>query len=250
MKAVAADRIVIGKRAVCELLRSMPERVEYLLCAGRLPEGELGRLIGEHKIRVEPIAFDELSQRAGSESHQGIAACIHERVFTSLPALIERAAARERMLVLALDGLEDPHNFGAVLRAAECFGVDAVVWSKNRGTSITPVVAKASAGATELLDLVPVSNLADCIRKLKAEGFWAAAAAIGENTVELPSFSAQPKTVLLLGAEGRGLSHLLLQESDFVVQIPMHGKIEALNVSQAAAVFLYALRACGERLKK
>ncbi len=238
------DRIVIGKRAVYELLRSDPDRIERIWFAGikDAPRGEIGALVKELSLRCDHMSGDELTARAGSDSHQGMAAILKERMYTSLSELLLSAEGRERMLVVMLDGVEDPHNVGAIMRAAECFGASPLIWSKNRGPGVTASVTKASAGGSELLPLVPVSNLNDALHKLKEAGFWVVAAALGEGVVALPEFKPPEKAVLLLGAEGRGISRLLLQESDFRVQIPMQGKIESLNVSQAASVLLFALQ--------
>ena len=242
------NRLVMGKRAVRELLRAAPERIASVWYAGKaeLPEGEMGELIARHGLRVKRLSPAELTAELGSDSHQSIAAMLTDRRLVSLADLLQSGDGREEMLVVVLDGLEDPHNFGAVMRAAECFGAAAVIWSRNRGTGITPVVAKASAGASEILDLVPVSNLADALRKLKDKGFWTVAAAVGEDCVPLPAFERPRKLALVLGAEGRGISQLLLREADFRVKIPMLGRVEALNVSQAASVMLYALQLAKE----
>ena len=141
-----------------------------------------------------------------------------------------------------LDSIMDPHNFGAILRAAECFGVDAVLWSKNRGCDITPVVAKVSVGASELLPLVPVSNLAQALERLKDAGVWSIAADVSPEAQPIDQFEFPTKSLILLGSEGEGLQPLLLREAEFKITIPLHGKIDSLNVSQAAAVMLAAAR--------
>ncbi|MGI6524825.1 MAG: 23S rRNA (guanosine(2251)-2'-O)-methyltransferase RlmB [Bdellovibrionota bacterium] len=238
------ERLVIGKRAVAEVLRSSSERVESVLCAARsgVPEGEVQDLVAKTGIKIKNIRQDELSDLSASDSHQGIAAVLKERRYATLNELIQRSKYSATSLLVMLDGVSDPHNLGAVMRAAECFGADGIIWSKNRGVGITPVVTKTSAGASELLAAVPVSNLADALKKLQAEGFWSVAAALTEDAEPLADFKIAQKTVLILGSEGKGISPLILKLADFVLQVPMEGSISALNVSQAAAVFMYELR--------
>ena len=138
-----------------------------------------------------------------------------------------------------LDSIFDPQNFGSLLRSAECFGVDGVIWSKNRGCELTPVVSKASVGASELLPLLCVSNLAETMRKFKKNGFWIVTAEIGEEAKSLDSFDFPEKTLLIMGSEGKGVQKLLSKEADSKVYLPMYGQIDSLNVSQAASVLLY-----------
>jgi 23S rRNA (guanosine2251-2'-O)-methyltransferase len=243
----SSDRLVIGKHAVTELLRRAPKRVEKILQAGKgLPE-EISKVIATNRLRLEQLSFDELSELAGSDSHQGLAAVLKERRYYSLAEFRDKLADQEKALIVMLDGVFDPHNVGAIMRAAECFDVAGIIWSKNRGASLTPTVTKSAAGASELLPLVQVSNLADTIRKLREDGFWSAATALTDRAENLSNFEPPAKLILILGSEGKGVSNLLIKEADFILQAPMLGSIDSLNVSQAAAVFLYELQR--ERLK-
>jgi 23S rRNA (guanosine2251-2'-O)-methyltransferase len=176
-----------------------------------------------------------------SDSHQGIVARVKPRVHLSFEQLLEQARERTSIRLLALDGVLDPQNVGAVLRAAECFGVDAVIWSKNRGAAFGPVVSKVSVGASEIVPLCPVPNLHRAIEALKEVGVWSIGAVVSPKAVALKELDAPQKWVLVMGSEGEGIQHLIEQNLDFRVYIKMLGAISSLNVSQATAVFLHAM---------
>jgi 23S rRNA (guanosine2251-2'-O)-methyltransferase len=176
-----------------------------------------------------------------SDSHQGVVARVTPRAFVSLEDLVEKAQSVEQMRLLALDGVIDPHNLGAVLRAAECFGVDAVVWSKNRAAPLGPVVSKVSVGASELVPLCPVGNLHTALEKLKAVGVWTVGAVVSADATRLESFDPPNKWALIMGSEGEGIQRLIEENLDFRVYISMLGELSSLNVSQATAVMLHSL---------
>lgn len=206
---------IMGKRCVAEVEKREPHRIIEIL---RTP-----------KVRAE-----KLEKLVGSSSHQGVIARVKKK-----PALgIDDLAGASRLL--ALDSIEDPQNVGAIFRAAECFGVDGLLWSKNRGAPMTPVVSKVSVGASEVVPYAIVSNLAESLRQLKDRGFWVVVADMGgENyqTLDLPE-----KTVLVMGSEHKGVRPLIAKLADLTVSIPLAGEIDSLNVSQAAAVLLSGLR--------
>ena len=144
----------------------------------------------------------------------------------------------EKSLVVMCDSITDPQNFGAILRACECFGVDALVFSKNRNVGITPVVSKVSVGGSELVPLIAVSNLVDTLKKFQDVGYFSVAAECHERSQSLYNFEFPSQTVLIIGAEGKGIQPLLSKKADYHLEIPMQGRIDSLNVSQATAVFL------------
>jgi len=228
------ERYIIGRNAVREVLRHHPERVKkvYLVESVQVKDLTLGDL------PVEYCTQDELTALTNSSSHQSIAVLLCEHEDLTLKGFLREVKDRDRAIILMLDSIMDPHNMGAMLRAAECFGVAAVVWSKNRGVDLTPTVSKVSVGASELLPLIPVSNLVDAVKKCKGEDFWVVAATVGEGTPSLNGFEFPEKTVLVIGSEEKGPSQLLLKQADFKVKIPLFGKIDSLNVSQATAVLL------------
>jgi 23S rRNA (guanosine2251-2'-O)-methyltransferase len=166
---------------------------------------------------------------------------------TELKELLQSLESAPESLIVLLDSVEDPHNVGSILRAAECFGADAVVYSRNRGASITPSVTKASAGASELVAIAEVSNLHDAIEKCRRAGWWIIGAESREGARDLSTYEFAKKVALVVGAEGQGLHALTRKSLDEAVFIPMRGRIDSLNVGQAAAVLMAAYRgaACG-----
>jgi 23S rRNA (guanosine2251-2'-O)-methyltransferase len=150
---------------------------------------------------------------------------------------LERPATPERLL-LALDGVQDPHNLGACLRTAEAVGVDAVIIPRDRSASLTAVARKAAAGSAERVPVIAVTNLARTLERLQTLGYWLTGLA-GEATETLYEVDFTGPTVLVMGAEGEGLRRLTRERCDRLVRIPMQGKAESLNVSVATAVCLY-----------
>ena len=238
------SRYIIGINPISELLRLAPERILSVIIyeskANPSPRKKnLLEAIKAAGIKTFYSSRDDMDDLVKTDSHQGFVAEVTPNQPISLKEFLARTANKEKSLLLCLDGVEDPHNLGAIFRAAECFGVDAVTWSSNRGASISPVVSKSSAGASELITHFTVSNLAEAIRKLKKSDYWIVGAAVNEASQELGNFEFPEKTVLVLGAEGKGLSRLVGELVDFPIYVPMSGQLDSLNVSQAASVFLY-----------
>lgn len=239
--------IIMGRNCVEELLAHDPGRIQEIFLAesrGAVGDGRKNALrdaIDNAGLRVRECSRHELDQMVQSDSHQGVVARVKPRMFLGFEQLLEQARERESIGVLALDGVLDPQNVGAILRAAECFGVDAVLWSKNRAATLGPVVSKVSVGASELVPLCPVPNLHRAIEALKEVGVWSVGAVVTPEATELESFKAPEKWVLVMGSEGEGIQHLIEQNLDFCVYIKMFGAISSLNVSQATAVMLHAL---------
>jgi 23S rRNA (guanosine2251-2'-O)-methyltransferase len=188
-------------------------------------------------IAVRFISYDALTKMVASDSHQSFVAYIEERKFYEVKEFID-IYQNLPSFVLMLDQIFDPQNFGALLRAAECFGINGVVWSKNRGVHLTPLVAKASCGASELLQLLSISNLADAVERFKAADYEIIAALADSKAESLEQVRYGEKTVLIVGSEGEGIQPLLCKKADRHVFIPLVGKIESLNVAQATSILL------------
>ena len=240
----------MGRHVIEELLEHAPERIERVFVveeASGSAKGEGARRrdllekLARAKKPVQHLGSDELGQLTGTTSHQGFAAVVRERHFQDLGEFIGEVEEKESSIVLLLDEINDPQNLGTILRAAECFGVDAVIWSKNRGVDLTPVVSKTSVGASELVPIVRVANLADAARKLKDAGYWVVSSIIDAQAQPLDAFDPPRKIALIMGSEGEGIGRLLIEVSDFKVYIPLKGAIQSLNVSQATTVLLYEL---------
>lgn len=238
---------IMGRNCLREVLRRDPERIKKIYAGRHLEQqgggDEIGRLADRHRIPVEFVAPEKLSALVQSESHQSYVAEVAPRPTLELRDFIDQAEGRERGLLLILDSILDPQNVGTILRAAECFGAEAVIWSRNRGVPLTPAVSKASVGASELVPIVLVSNLVEATERIKKAGYWTVAAALGEEAVNINEFDFPAKAAVIMGAEGEGIQPLLLKQVEYKVIIPMYGQIDSLNVSQATAVFLSRYRA-------
>ena len=237
-----ANNLVVGVNACNELLLHAPGRVLEVFIENEKAHPALVQNARSGNIAVHVLERRKLSELVEGVSHQGVIARVSERSYQELPAIIERLNDAETALIVAVDELYDPQNLGSILRASECFGADAVMWSRNRGVSITPAVTKVSAGASELLSLCPVSNLRNALGELKKSGFWVCVAAVGSEAQSIHEVELPGKVVLVLGSEGKGVQPLIQKEADLLLKIPMFGRIDSLNVSQAAAVFLAAYR--------
>ena len=165
-------------------------------------------------------------------NNQGIALEIEDFKFKKLEEL------KDTSFVVMLDHLEDPHNLGAIIRTCECAGVDAIIIPKNRSVQINSTVMKVSAGALNNMNIVEVSSLAQSIDKLKDYGFWIYGTDM-EDSVNYTDVKYDRKTCIIIGSEGNGISRLVREKCDFIIRIPMKGKINSLNASVAAAITIY-----------
>jgi 23S rRNA (guanosine2251-2'-O)-methyltransferase len=233
-------RLVYGVNPVRELLQAGGEVSELWLQEGGVraaPELErLGKELGA-KVRHAPRA--RLDKLSGSDRHQGVVAVVADFRYSELEELLAAASeANQPPLLVVLDGVEDPHNLGAIIRSAQALGAHGVVIPRDRAVGVTPVVAKASAGAVERCRVARVTNIARSLEELKAAGVWTVAlAADGERTLE--DVGLQGAIAIVLGSEGEGVRPLVRRSCDFVARIPMKGGFESLNVSATAAVALY-----------
>lgn len=235
MKKIPYRRIM-GRNCISELLKSAPERIVEVYTCMRDPDDALYRQLERAGIKINHMHKQDLAKLVDSDSHQSFVAAVKEGASVEIKQFLKQD--RDHSLVLMLDSIFDPQNLGALLRAAECYGVDLVLFSKNRGAEVTPVATKASVGASELVPIAKVSNLADTVKAFQKAGYWAVTADGGEQAESLYSFSFPEKTLLIMGSEGKGVQPLLKKNCDFLVKIPMLGQIDSLNVSQATAVFL------------
>jgi 23S rRNA (guanosine2251-2'-O)-methyltransferase len=235
-------RLIMGKNCIEELLKTAPERLVEVFTCKQDANDPIARQLQKKKIPLKVMDKASLTKLVQSESHQSYVASVKERGLPGLKEFFEEFSKKERSLCVMLDSIYDPQNLGAIFRAAECFGADLILFSKNRGADITPVVSKVSSGATEYVPFVKVSNLAETVRQFKKEGFWVVSADVVEGAESVYDFEYPEKTLLILGSEGEGIQPLILKNSDYRLMIPMLGKIDSLNVSQAAAVFLSSYR--------
>ena len=187
--------------------------------------------------QVVVVASNELARMAGSEArHQGIIAAIREYVYVPL----EEVLARKPDPLLLVDGVTDPRNLGAILRTGECAGIGAIVLAKDRTVGLTPAAIKSSAGAWVHLALARCGNVAHTLERLKGEGYWIAAMDPHGDT-SLYDLDVTRRMTLVLGSEGHGIREIVRKTADFVVGIPMYGRVSSLNVSVAAAIALFEI---------
>lgn len=235
------DQLIMGIHAVREILLHAPERLLRVYSDEPQKQGRKSQLLAlceKQGIAIVPTSTDALTKMTGSDSHQSVVAHVKGRSFLSVSEFLKKIEGQERSFVLMADQIFDPQNFGSLIRSAECLGADAIAWSKNRGADITPVVAKSSSGASELLSLIRVSNLAEAVVEFQEGGFDTVAALLEKGSQNALSFDFSPRTLLIVGSEGEGIQPLIRKRADHAIFIPMQGKIESLNVAQAAALLM------------
>ena len=233
--------LIYGMHAVRIMLERYPERVLVVQLAERR-EDPRARAIEELARRqqrpLERVDAQALRRRLGEVAHQGVAAEVTPLAPWSEDDLLGSLASAPAPLLLALDGVQDPHNLGACLRTADACGALAVIVPRDRAAQLNPTVRKVAAGAAESTPVVAVTNLVRTLRLLKDAGLWivGADAAADKSAAEV---DLTGPVVLALGAEGSGLRRLTQQNCDFMVRLPQRGTVESLNVSVAAGMLLY-----------
>ena len=228
---------IFGRNAVKELLSSGRDIEKFYIQSGDR-EGSVNLLIGiasERKIPIVEVERTKLDSLACGAHHQGVVAIAAERNYASVEDIFAYAEEKgEPPFIIMLDGVEDPHNLGAIIRSAECCGIHGVVIPKRRAVGLTPVVSKASAGAIEYMRVAKVTNLSQTIDELKELGFWIYGADMGGAAYY--DTDLKGKVAIVLGSEGFGISRLVKEKCDFIVSIPLYGNVNSMNVSCAAAV--------------
>lgn len=230
--------VLFGLHPVEEALRSGSRRFDHICVARERHDRRLAEVMALARaagvaVRTEPR--EALTRLAGTTAHQGVVAVVGERAFLGVEDLLE---GKEPRLVLALDGVEDPQNLGALLRTAEGAGVDGVLLTERRAAPLSAVAVKASAGAAEHLRLARVVNLVRALETLKARNLWC----VGldeRGTMDYDRYDFRSNTVIVLGREGAGLHELVRKTCDHLLRIPMAGKVDSLNVAAAGAVVLF-----------
>lgn len=233
------ENIVAGRNSVRELLKS-GRSVDKLFVRRGDREGSITVIVAEAlrmKIPVIEVEGQKLDTLTCGAHHQGVAALAAEKQYVDVDTIVSIAEERgETPLIVIADGIEDPHNLGALIRCAECAGAQGIILPKRRAVGLTPVVTSASAGALEHMAIAKVQNLASTLEDLKKRGFWIFTAE-ADGTPYYEADWNVPAAVVF-GSEGEGVSRLVRERSDFVISIPMYGKVNSLNVSTAASVIL------------
>jgi 23S rRNA (guanosine2251-2'-O)-methyltransferase len=231
--------ILYGRNPVLEALRSGRPARKVVIADSVKPDkrvDEIVELAGKADIAVERVPRRRIDDIAHSEQHQGVAGYFHTREPLALDQLLE--LARVPGLLVALDGIQDPQNLGAIVRSAAAAGADGVVISRQNATAVTPAAAKASAGMTEHLPIATVANLAQGLDILEGAGYWRVGLDGGSST-QYDAVDFTVPTVIVIGAEGRGLGELTRKKCDVLASLPLAPKVESLNAGAAAAIALY-----------
>lgn len=234
--------VIYGINSVSEALKARGRGFEWVGIAKERHDLRLQRVIEEcrrNSIAVRFLPRPELDRIASTGAHQGVVAVTSSKQYTDLDDVIASKHG-EYSLVVILDGVEDPHNLGAILRTSEAAGANGVVIPERRAAGVTGTVAKASAGASAHLPIARVTNIARTLEELKAKNIWTVGLdERGKQTYDAVDYKMD--CAVVLGAEGKGLHDLVAKKCDFLVSIPMLGKVPSLNVSVAAGVVLYEI---------
>lgn len=236
-----ADGVIEGRNAVIEALRA-GETIDKIFIARGETDKTLGHIAS--KARAAGIVVVDADRRkldymSRTHAHQGVIALAAVREYASMEGIFAVAAQRgEPPLIVVCDEISDPHNLGAIIRTAECAGAHGVVIPKRRSAGLTAVVGKTSAGAVAHIAVARVPNIPTLLKELKKQGVWIFGAA-ADGTMPLYGADLKGSAAIVIGSEGDGMTRLVSENCDFLVSIPMRGKLNSLNASAAAAVLLY-----------
>lgn len=231
---------IFGRNPVMEALKSNRTINKIWLAKGEQKGSvrEIVALAKEKRIAVQMVERSKLDKMFPHENHQGVAASVASADYVAWQDIVDAARQKgEDPLLVILDELEDPHNFGAILRSVDAVGAHGVIIPKRRAVPLTDGVAKASAGAIEHVPVARVSNLVQVIEELKKQGIWIAGADLHGEYMHKQDLTGP--LAIVVGSEGKGLGKLVRESCDYVVSIPMQGKINSLNASVATGVLLY-----------
>ncbi len=235
------EQYIIGRNPVLEILKTDKEVEKIYILKGNL-QGSIKKIIGiakDKKILMQEVDKGKMDSLSEGGNHQGVAALVTGYEYASIDDILKRAEKRkESPFIIILDELEDPHNLGAIIRTAECAGVHGIIIPKRRSASVNQAVYRSSAGAVEHMLVSKVTNISQTIETLKEKGLWIYGADMdGENY----HFDTDLKGSigLVIGNEGKGISRLVKEKCDVLVKIPMLGKVDSLNASNAASILIY-----------
>jgi len=237
------DDQVEGRNSVLELLESEKDINKIFVTRGE-KQGSINKIIGRAKgkgivlVEVDKSKLDEMSQTG---NHQGVIAIVPPFEYCEVEDILEKAKSKnEQPFILILDGIEDPHNLGAIIRTAETAGVHGIIIPKRRAASVNSTVNKVSAGAVEHMKIARVNNINDTIQFLKDSGLWIIGTDGGAENYYYEQDLTGP-IALVIGSEGNGMNRLVSENCDILVKIPMHGKITSLNASVSAGIVTYEI---------
>ncbi len=232
--------LIIGRNAVTELIKSGRE-IDTLFVLRGEKNGSVGKIIGQCRDKgavVKDVDKKKLDFMCGHSNHQGVVAICAAHDYATVEEILAVAEERgEKPFIVACDGIEDPHNLGAIIRTAEAAGVHGIIIPKRRSASLNYTVGKTSAGALEYMKVARVSNLASTLDELKEKGMWVYGADMDGDDIR--SVNLDGAVVLVIGSEGDGMSRIVREKCDFIVSLKMKGQINSLNASVAGGILMY-----------
>lgn len=232
---------VEGRNAVLELLESGRD-INKILVANGEKHGSIHKILAiakERKIIVTEIEKNKLNQIAQTPNNQGVIAIVPPYDYCEVEDILDEAKRKnEKPFILILDGIEDPHNLGSIIRTAETAGVHGIIIPKRRAASVNSTVSKVSAGAVEYMKIARVNNINETIRYLKEQDVWICGTDMDTDTIYTKQDYKMP-IAIVIGSEGFGMSRLVKENCDFLIKIPMKGKITSLNASVSAGIVMY-----------
>ena len=232
------ENLIYGRNPVKEAL--LANRVKSLYLVNGFSNNEILSLISNKHVQITNVSVKELDSMC-SGVHQGIAAVIKDYEYYSFDSIIDRARKQEKPLIVILDGINDPHNLGAIIRCADVFNVTGILIPKHNQVPLNATVAKTSAGAINYVPVALVGNLNQAIKRLMEEGFWIVSSD-GSGYLNYQDLKYDFKVALVIGSEGQGVSKLVLSNSDYIVKIPQFGHVNSLNASVATGILLAKIR--------
>lgn len=228
---------IYGKNIIKRCLQDNTKIYEIFMLQN---DRSLLSIVNDKNIKVKFVDKKTLDKLSNNSNHQGIVASIEEYKTVEVDEILSSVKIKNKGLIVILDGIEDPHNLGAILRSCDCVGVDGVIIKKHNAVGLTPTVAKVSTGAINTVLVSSVTNISTTINKLKDNGYWIVGTGF-ENSKDYRSIDYNMNVALVIGNEGKGISPLVKKQCDFLANIPMVGKISSLNASVATGVLLYQI---------
>lgn len=231
---------VVGRNPVLEILKTDKEIEKLYILKGEL-QGSINKIIGiakDRNIVIQQVDKNKLDSLSEGNAHQGVVALVTSYTYVDIDDILNKAKEKEEPpFVVILDGLEDPHNLGSIIRTAECAGVHGIIIPKRRSAAVNQTVYKSSAGAVEHMLVAKVNNIVNAIEELKEKGLWIYGADM--TGADYYKTSLNGGVALVIGNEGKGISRLVKEKCDVLVKIPMLGKVSSLNASNAASILMY-----------
>lgn len=234
---------IYGRKPVLEALKSGAEIEVIYVAFGQHGDAvnQIFPTAKKRNIKITQLATPKFETLAEGQNTQGVIALKSTQKYFELGELIDESKKSQFPILLLLDSIQDPHNLGAILRTAECAGVDGVIVTTNQSAPISETVEKVSAGAVSYLKICKVNNLVQTIKQLKNDGFWVCGSHLTSESKDYFKLDYKMPLAVIVGNEEKGIRKLVAENCDFVIKIPMKGKIDSLNVSVAAGVLLFEI---------